>query len=53
MAPALGAVMTGAPGALVSTMKGTVSDGALVPAVVVAVAMTWCEPSTSAGDRSQ
>jgi hypothetical protein len=53
VALAAGAVMTGATGAVVSTVKGVIADGALVPAVVVAVAATVCGPSASAGLTSQ
>lgn len=48
-----GAVMAGAVGATVSTLKGVVVDGRLVPPVVVAVATTVCAPSISAVLRSQ
>ena len=48
-----GAVMTGTAGAMVSTVNGVVFDGALVPAVVVAVATTVCAPAARAGLTSQ
>lgn len=48
-----GAVMTGTAGALVSTVNGVLFDGALVPAVVVAVATTLCGPGARAGLTSQ
>jgi hypothetical protein len=46
-APAAGAVITGVAGGVLSTVKDTGAEAGLVPAPVVAVAVTGCWPSAS------